>query len=85
MSRAVGNAVMRNRVKRRLRALVSGGLPALPAGVDLVVRANAAAGTATFDDLRAALDRCLPRALTKECGASAHAGVPTGTGAGGRG
>ncbi len=84
MSRAVGNAVVRNRVKRRLRALVAAGLPALPPGVDLVVRANAAAGTATFDDLRAAFDRCLPRALTKGRGASADAGVPGGAGPGGR-
>ncbi len=64
MSRAVGNAVVRNRVKRRLRALIADALP-LPEGVDLVVRANPAAATATFDDLRAALDRCVSQAVAK--------------------
>lgn len=56
VSRAVGGAVVRNRVKRRLRALSAGRLSATPAGVDVVVRANPAAGTATFDELQGALE-----------------------------
>lgn len=40
VSKAVGNAVTRNRVKRRLRHLAAAQLPSTPTrGVDLVVRA----------------------------------------------
>jgi ribonuclease P protein component len=46
VSRSVGNAVTRNRVKRRLRHLVADRLAATPAGVDLVVRALPGAATA---------------------------------------
>ena len=45
VSKAVGNAVTRNRVKRRLRHLVSAQLPSTPGGVQLVVRALPAAAT----------------------------------------
>ena len=40
VSKAVGGAVVRNRTKRRLRALVADRLPGIPTGLDLVVRAN---------------------------------------------
>lgn len=39
VSKQVGNAVTRNRVKRRLRHLAADLLPQTPAGVDVVVRA----------------------------------------------
>lgn len=39
VSKAVGNAVTRNRVKRRLRHLAAATLPQAPVAVDLVVRA----------------------------------------------
>ena len=39
VSKAVGNAVIRNRVKRQLRHLVAGVLPNAPLGLDVVVRA----------------------------------------------
>jgi len=39
VSKAVGNAVVRNRVKRRLRAVVSQRIDRLPQGGRLVVRA----------------------------------------------
>ena len=41
VSKAVGNAVVRNRTKRVLRALMSARVGQLPDGVDVVVRANA--------------------------------------------
>ena len=41
VSKAVGNAVVRNRTKRVLRALMSARIGQLPDGVDVVVRANA--------------------------------------------
>jgi ribonuclease P protein component len=47
VSKAVGGAVVRNRVARRLRHLVREALPALPAGALLVVRALPAAAGAT--------------------------------------
>lgn len=46
VSRAVGGAVVRNRVKRRLRHLAARRLAATPRGVDLVVRALPPAVTA---------------------------------------
>lgn len=40
VSKAVGNAVVRNRTKRVLRALMTTRLSQVPDGVDLVVKAN---------------------------------------------
>lgn len=58
MSKAVGNAVVRNKVRRRLRHLVRPLLGDLPAGALLVVRALPAAAGASHatlgDDLLAA-------------------------------
>lgn len=56
VSKAVGGAVIRNRTKRRLRAQCAARLIDLPAGLDLVVRANPAAGAATSAELGDALD-----------------------------
>jgi ribonuclease P protein component len=62
VSRAVGNAVSRNRVKRRLRHLAAAALPAAPFGVDVVVRALPAATTGDLPgDFRSALGTCLER------------------------
>jgi len=63
VSRAVGNAVTRNRVKRRLRHLVRERVAALPDGALLVVRAQPGAAEASYWDLAAALDRCLDRVV----------------------
>ncbi|WP_395106560.1 ribonuclease P protein component [Actinomadura sp. SCN-SB] len=63
VSRTVGNAVVRNRVRRRLRHLVRGHLDRLPEGSLLVVRANPAAGTARYDELAADLESALDRLL----------------------
>lgn len=67
VSRAVGNAVVRNRVKRRLRHLTREHLPALqgPSGsAVLVVRALPASATASYAELGADLDRCLSRVMS---------------------
>ena len=64
VSKAVGTAVVRNRVKRRLRHLVReqlavlDGLPGRPA---LVVRAQPAAAATSYAALAADLARCLQR------------------------
>lgn len=60
--RAVGNAVRRNRAKRRLRAAAR--TARLPA-VDLVVDARAAATTADFSTLPEDLERLTARALRR--------------------
>jgi ribonuclease P protein component len=62
VSKAVGNAVVRNRTKRRLRASVATRLTGIPAGLDLVVRANPAAADATWDELDLAVGRQLDKA-----------------------
>lgn len=60
VSKAVGTAVHRNRVKRRLRALVRERLHELDGQV--VVRALAPAVDATYDDLGRDLDRAIATA-----------------------
>jgi ribonuclease P protein component len=65
VSRAVGSAVTRNRVKRRLRGVMRGYLQSLPGGSLLVVRANAAAAHASQSDLAADLDLVLRRLLRR--------------------
>ena len=64
VSKAIGGAVERNRVKRRLRHLCGEELDALPAGSMLVVRALPAATGATYAELRADLHSGLERAST---------------------
>jgi ribonuclease P protein component len=59
VSKAVGNAVVRNRVQRRLRHLVRPRLAGLPDGARLVVRALPAAADASYADLGADLDTAL--------------------------
>jgi ribonuclease P protein component len=61
VSKAVGGAVVRNRVKRRLRHLVAERIGALPAGSTLVVRALAPAAAADLGALAGDLDSALRR------------------------
>jgi len=61
VSKAVGNSVVRHRVTRRLRHLVSARLGTLPAGSSLVVRALPPAATASSAELGADLDAALRR------------------------
>lgn len=69
VSRAVGSAVVRNRVKRRLRELMRRRLAWLPGGCLLVVRAHPAAAGASQADLAADLDLVLGRLLRRQVGA----------------
>jgi ribonuclease P protein component len=68
VSRAVGPAVARTTVKRRLRHLLTDRLARLAPGTLLVVRANPAAATASSVQLGADLDRALDRALGRPGG-----------------
>ena len=74
VSKAVGGAVTRNRTKRVLRHLVAARLrgqdavpSALAEGLDLVVRATPAAGTASSAQLGAELDHLLAMSVPKVC------------------
>jgi ribonuclease P protein component len=69
VSRAVGSAVVRNRVKRRLRELVRRRLASLPGGCLLVLRAYPAAAGARQADLAADLDLVIGRLLRRQVGA----------------
>jgi ribonuclease P protein component len=69
VSRAVGSAVVRNRVKRRLRELMRGRLASLPRGCLLVLRAHPAAASARQADLAADLDLVTGRLLRRQVGA----------------
>jgi ribonuclease P protein component len=62
VSRAVGGAVVRNQVARRLRHLIAPRLDQLPSSSRVVVRAFPTAATATSAQLAAALDQALAQA-----------------------
>ncbi|MEU6877564.1 ribonuclease P protein component [Streptomyces sp. NPDC046712] len=63
VSKAVGGAVVRNQVKRRLRHLVRERLSELPPGSLVVVRALPGAGDADHAQLARDLDTALQRLL----------------------
>ena len=62
VGKAVGSAVTRNRVKRRLRHAARERVAELPQGSLLVVRALPTAALASYEELAGDLDRCLRRA-----------------------
>ncbi len=69
VSRKVGNAVTRNRVKRRLRHLASALLRDTPAGVSIVVRALPEAATESnrlAEDLASAWRGCVRRLVVAQ-------------------
>jgi ribonuclease P protein component len=66
VTKAVGNAVTRNTVRRRLRHLMRDRLGALPAGTDVVVRALPGSGTASYSRLEKDLDAALAGARTRK-------------------
>jgi ribonuclease P protein component len=69
VSRSVGIAVVRNRVRRRLRAAVRQYLSLLPGGSLLVVRAHPQAATARQADLAAELDLVISTLVRRQVGA----------------
>jgi ribonuclease P protein component len=73
VSGAVGPAVVRNQVRRRLRHLAVDHLRRLPDGALLVVRALPAAAGATSAQLAADLTRVLDRLMAR------HAARPAGS------
>jgi ribonuclease P protein component len=65
VSRAVGPAVVRNRVKRRLRHLTRERVAGLPPGTLAVVRANRSAAERSSRELAQDLDGALGTALRR--------------------
>ena len=65
VSKAVGNAVTRNLVKRRLRALVRERLEVLPQRSSLVVRALPPAAGRAYGELASDLDGAVRTALRR--------------------
>ena len=57
--RRLGGAVMRNRVRRRIREILRGTHVASGHGCDILVVARPAAADASFNELREALERIL--------------------------
>ena len=65
VSKAVGPAVVRNKVKRRLRHLARERLASLPGSAVLVVRALPAAAGTSYVDLGSDLDRALAKVMSR--------------------
>ena len=61
ISKQVGTAVVRNTVRRRLKAVCAEFLDTVPEGTDVVIRALPPSATAQFADLRSDVARCLNR------------------------
>jgi ribonuclease P protein component len=79
--RRVGPAVVRNRVKRQLRAVIRAELPRLPGGTLLVVRALPGAADAGYGQLAGWVRSGVARSTKSLVGPPTKAlvGPPTGT------
>lgn len=66
MSKSVGGAVVRNRVRRRIQAVCAMAIEAVPIPSDdiIVIRALPGAGDVDWDTLRAEIDGGLRRVVT---------------------
>lgn len=84
VSKAVGNAVARNKTKRRLRDLIARFVAECPAGYSVVVRALPAAASASYAELASDLESALLSNFKKlgdnpnDCGLTATLIAPHG-------
>lgn len=74
VSKAVGGAVVRKGVQRRLRHLMRPRLASLPDGSLLVVRAKPSAAVARYEDLAAQLDSAITAAMRPRGGSRRRRG-----------
>lgn len=65
VSKAVGNAVHRNLVRRRLKAITVGFVATLDPGTDIVVRALPGSAQASWDILRSQMTGILIRGVAR--------------------
>lgn len=65
VSKAVGVAVDRNLVRRRLKAMMFAVIPGLPAGAEIVIRALPGAAQAGWDTLRSEISGVLSGGVTR--------------------
>jgi ribonuclease P protein component len=66
-SRSIGNAVQRNRAKRRIREVIRPRIPNIHPGWDLIFLARRPINNASQSDLQAAIDQLIHRAkISKE-------------------
>ena len=65
VTKAVGGAVTRNLVRRRLRAVCRDILPSVPPGVDVVVRALPGSDRASWDTLHSEVAAAIGKAVSK--------------------
>jgi ribonuclease P protein component len=72
VSKAVGNAVVRNRTKRILRALMSARISQLPDGVDVVIRSKAELPGTPTAALAQDLDKLLNTVLRRVARQKGH-------------
>lgn len=78
VSKRVGNAVTRNRVKRRLRAIFHNHLPQLRAGFDIVVICRPQVADFAYQDLEQACMQLVSRlSLYCSCSSSAETVTPS--------
>ena len=75
ISRRVGTAVVRNRLRRRLKAIMTELAPSLVAGA-YVVRTGPGSSTLDYEELRVAMSRALERATRRQIPPS-HPKTPT--------
>jgi ribonuclease P protein component len=61
VSRQVGGAVVRNTVRRRLKAVCAESLTSLPSGSDIVIRALPSSAGVSFAELRDEVTKSLAR------------------------
>ena len=66
VAKNVGNAVTRNRVRRRLKAAAFELLPSVPSGTEIVIRALPSAATTEWATLRAEVAGSLARGGGRE-------------------
>ncbi|WP_179487271.1 ribonuclease P protein component [Microbacterium immunditiarum] len=61
VSKKVGTAVVRNTVRRRLKAVCAEAVGTVRPGTDVVIRALPGSANAAYSELRAEISRCLAR------------------------
>ncbi len=66
VSKKVGNAVVRNKIRRRIKEIFRSTLADVPESFDLVVSARPGAGEANFEDLKKDLQKALDKFEEKE-------------------